>query len=332
MGIVYGLIDPAADTQWVRIGRGYLGNDNALVSTGQEDSVYYQQLSATLYLLGTNNDTLSSCSLIEDRTTRPLNAEGPFNREDYRLYRTDGHWKALPGKTCILEVNILDAPSYTMRAQTTIIESEDNFVNGRLGLIDIVEPKTNSPLQQGGIAYFQDYIRWEASSAFSFAPTFTQYYKEIDTSTREEVMHSYTIELPPVTSSKSIVRLEELKKAMLDNVSINPNVVRFFDAIQIEVTAVDGTLDTYQKQRERDNRQGPGLYSYTNIENGLGVFASRTTVYKYPVFLSKENETRLANSSDICPLNFARSLSSGDTVICVPGVNGVGFEQLFSFN
>lgn len=328
MGVVYGLLDPATDTQWVRIGKGYLGTDGALVSTGLEDSVYYQNLTAVLHLLDDNGDTLSRCTLIEDNTSRSLNEDGPFNREAYRLYRSDGNWKAIPGKRCVLTVEGEGVPF--MRAETQLILSEDNLSSGRAGLIDITEPSTSSPLIQGGIVYFEDYIRWEANSAYSFAPKITQYYKEIDTMTREETILSYEIKLPAVTALKSIVRLEELKEALLDEVTVNPDVVRFFEFLVVEVTAVDGTLATYQKQREKEYRQGPGFYSYSNVENGLGIFASRTTIYKTPVFLSKENITRLANSSEVCPLNFARPLGSGDTVICVPGINGVGYEQLFS--
>ncbi len=327
MGVIYGLIDPTLDTQWVRIGRGYLGQSSAYLSARNADSIYYANLTAYLYLLD-GRDTLSRCRLLEDKTSKTL-SDGIFNADDFRVYRTDGLWKALPGKTCVVEV--LPAANIPhLRAETRIIHAEDELPGGSPGLIDITDPVGDNPLIVGGLPYFKSMIAWERSSAFTFQPYIRQHYKEIDTVTLEEKHKSFPLSLPLVKKHSKVVRLAELKKALLDHIAINHRVVRFLEEMEVGVTAIDGTLDTYMKFIEKNQENDFGIRAYTNVENGVGIFASRTKASLYPVFLNSEDKALLLSSNEICALNFARPKADGDTVLCTPGVNGVGVEQLFS--
>ena len=86
IGLVYGLLNPKEDTQWVRIHRTYLGEGDPLNSVGNPDSLYYDTLVVRMeeYVGGSLTKTIP---LTVDFTTKSLDS-GLFTSQDYRLYRT----------------------------------------------------------------------------------------------------------------------------------------------------------------------------------------------------------------------------------------------------
>ena len=52
--VVYGVINPKSDTQYVRIGRSYLGEDGPAGGFDHPDSLYYPSLVAELKAFGPN--------------------------------------------------------------------------------------------------------------------------------------------------------------------------------------------------------------------------------------------------------------------------------------
>ncbi len=85
--VIYSLLDPVADTNWVRIERGYLGNAAASQSYGIPDSLYYDSLMVYMLAFNPDGNQVDSLYLVRDNSSRDRQP-GVFTTNDYRLYRT----------------------------------------------------------------------------------------------------------------------------------------------------------------------------------------------------------------------------------------------------
>ena len=84
--VVYSLLDPSADTNWVRVQRGYLGDAPPSVSYDRPDSLYYDSLVVYLKAFDGQSQLKDSIYLYKDES-RELEP-GTYTTAGYRLYRT----------------------------------------------------------------------------------------------------------------------------------------------------------------------------------------------------------------------------------------------------
>jgi hypothetical protein len=327
MGVLYGLLDPKLDTQFVRIGRGYLAEGDIYSSTSISDSIYYKNLDVTLYECIENGDTLRSTQLLADPSMRKLSDNGPFTTEGFAIFRTDGTFRLKPGLIYHLRAAVNDGRTPDILAQTQTIKAIDEKEPFD-GLLSLTEPSVILFQGPGNLIYFNDIIEWEENTAFSYKTKVTQFYKEIDTTTKTEQVLHYTLLHDYVVKDADTYRIKDFQEAMALYVKPKPNVIRFLGKLEVEVICVDGTLDSYMQFQSRNTSNQFGIYNFTNVKNGLGIFASRTTTRLEPVFFSRANEARIVKLNQLCPLNFAIPKANGDTVICIAGPDGVGIEKV----
>ncbi len=324
MGVIFGILDPAADTQFVRVTRGYLSKENVLASTNISDSIYYKNLNVSLYELSNVNDTLRKTTLIADATARTLK-EGLFTTDGYAIYRTDGNFKLKPGFNYCLLVKSTNQNVPVMKASTETI-----FANTENGFIDFLEPAIKPAQVPPNLTFYREKVRWSPNSGFSSKVELTQYYLEIDTTTKQEKMENFTITIPYSTGEYKFIRFGEFQEAIKQQISVNTNVVRFLDETKLRVTIISNNLDAYirflQKQEEFQLTT-----NFTNVENGVGILASRTTVVKDLIFLEKASQAIITKKNELCKFNFANVTGDGDTVVCEVGPDGVGRNKLISF-
>lgn len=86
--VIYGLIDPATNTHYVRVQKAWLGEGNALVMGQQTDSIYYRQddVKLTLEKLQTGTGNVLTTEQFLPTTDIPKE-EGLFTEQGHYLFR-----------------------------------------------------------------------------------------------------------------------------------------------------------------------------------------------------------------------------------------------------
>lgn len=316
--IVYGLLDPLADTNYVRIERGYLGTEPAANSFDEPDSFFYDNLSVELNWYNDNDILVSSVQLIEDNTTRELNDNGPFSVQDaYRIYRVP---TGTPISTDFeYELIITKANEQITSARTEIIEA-DGFVF----LGDFVTiPPLQQPLMRSGNMKFKN----RASNAAYYEGYMSFYWQETDQITKVVTDHSirfkYGSQEATISEEYNIGPaggVDAMFGLIANRIPIKQNVLRKFSKIKVEVLGADEDLYTYATLNTPSTSINQNRPTFSNITNGEGIFSSRFTYVLDDILLNDAGNPlslndRLLLTESMCPLRFIR-LQGIDTCIC----------------
>ncbi len=312
IAVVYGLLDPRQDTQWVRIQRGYLGTAPASQSFNEPDSLYYKNLTATLIEYNEELVEQRQTILIED-ASRKLN-EGIFTTEGFKLYRTPAGYTVTPGFTYKISVeregigaiveSDLDATAPVIRASL----DDSKFLL-----------KVTTPPQTGILANPPIFLRnfeWSTSTAYSAEAFYTFEYNEIDINTKQSTKKSFRVNFPKTVRNSYTYGFPKLYDAIAANVQKDDNVVRFFRKMTFKVTVINRELDTYLSLNLPTTGILQSRPDFTNITNGIGVFSSRTTAQHDSIRFNENDYASLVKTDKLCELNFAIIKATGDTVIC----------------
>lgn len=93
--IVYGLLEANQDTQYVKIYKAFLGQEDALVMASNPDSIYYNPSEVSTYLLGIYNNEVVDTIFLRDTIFTPLE-EGLFVEDPNQVFYTSekikGHY------------------------------------------------------------------------------------------------------------------------------------------------------------------------------------------------------------------------------------------------
>ncbi len=333
IAVVYGLLDPKLDTQWVRIERGWLGTMPASASFDQPDSLYYASLTAELIEYDASNVEVARVPLIRDENARQRNDNGPFTQNAYRIYRTDGSFSINPRNSYEVRIE-REGIEPIVRSTTGIILAENTSGAGEEDVLDIRTPRRipNSPQPP---TFNGDFFEWEANTGYSAEGFYEFHYTELDLTTREKTQKFFVKEFGKIISEERNNRYEyrfnTLYADIANNIEENDNVVRFFRRLKFKVTVADRTLDTYVELNVPTTSIIQSRPEFTNIENGIGIFSSRTSAQIDSIVLTSSNYTTLAKSDPLCALRFAIiKAATGDTVICDFIANSSNGEQPYT--
>lgn len=312
IAVVYSLLDPRQDTQWVRIQRGYLGTAPASQSFDEPDSLYYGNLTAVLIEYNDELIEQRKTTLLED-ASRKLNA-GTFTTEGFKLYRTPVGYTVTPGFTYQLSIeregigtivtSDLDATAPAIRSNNAF----DNF------LLTVLRPTQirNSPVPP----IFQGNFEWTDNSGYSADAFYTFVYDEINLTTKQRVEKSFRFDFQTTNRNSYDYGFNKLYDGIAANVEEDENVVRFFRKMTFKVTVINRELDTYLSLNLPTTGILQSKPEFTNIINGIGVFSSRSTAQHDSIVINSSNYASLAKNDKLCKLRFAIIKATGDTVIC----------------
>ncbi len=317
--VVYSLLDPTADTNWVRIERGYLGNAPASASYDQPDSLYYDSLVVYLLEINTNGDQVDSLYLDRDNTSRDRQP-GVFTTQNYRLYRTTQ--KINEESTYNLVVKKTNAKFTDASASTEIV---GGILPGRLNGFTFTNP---SPLV-GGIREFEGYVYLNPSDrAVIYQIYFTFNYEEYDINTKQSVDKSIYFKYATVdgdAATRDDIRASPAMAlfyaAIANQVPYDETKLRFFKDIDMTAYAGGDDLAKYMQLNQPQTGINQTAPEFPGIDNGIGLFSSRTDVYLANVTMRDYIEQQMILSGLLCDRRFAFIKSNTDTQICisVPG-------------
>ena len=294
--IVYGLLDQTLDTQFIKINRSYLGDANNVQSASINDSTHYQSIVASVreYDIGDTINPINSYPLEEMWVSNI--EDGIFYEDSQKIYFfvTDG---VLSGSDTVylnderIYKLFLDVPDTDedVTAKTELIDGSGLSYN----LLYKLTLKTFgfnllNDVDLGTEPVYNDHqVFWEtAKKAKRYELLMKFHFDEVSYS-GQVVSKSISWNLGSQTSINSEgggelnkkfngLAFFELINSKLSGYSDEASVEkRIIDKVEFIVTAGNEDLNIYMDVNEPATGVVTERPSFTNINNGLGIFASK---------------------------------------------------------
>lgn len=318
--IIYGMLDPLLDTNYVRVQRGYLGDGAASDSYGISDSLYYDTADIDVLIREFrqgNSQPERELPMVYDNS-KAL-AAGTFTTEGHYLYRVPA---AMPIRSDReYEVVVTRADGSVASARTGVVGELDletpptpisiRFYDGRI-IFDVRQNFNSSPPQA-------------TAKMTAYQPIITFHYEEFNFRTKQEEDKSVVIRLPlEETELTRDIQLSfsgsSLNQALADALEVNEDVLRFFRGLDIELIGASEELMTFIELSQPVSGVNQNRPEYEQVVNGAGILSSRTAIRLNDILLQQKLFDRLIVSNATCDLNFADVILGGrDTVWCDNG-------------
>ena len=310
IGVVYAMLDPKADTNYIKITRAFSGtNDNPIDASELvliADSCNYPgKLDAriielkkthgsdytptgrvieldTITLHGKEEGVFYANAQLFYYTTEPFNTGTDRNRYQYRLVVIKPEGDSLTAQTSIVgnnEFKIVTDEMYFQKKTTNKVK-EILFRPDEAASIYEVTMQFNYSEQKIG----QEMKQKKVSYSYGTKPSWEYH---ITTG------NLYSLEYPMNWL------FDALEKAIGGDTIVNPNhpdVVRYIDDFVITISAAGNEFNIYYQANQAQMQSPTSLvYVYNDIEGGYGLFSSRTTLQKV-VKISANTERDLFSS------------------------------------
>ena len=340
--IVYGLLDQSLDTQFIKINKSFLGNSNNVNFASINDCTQFESLTAFIYGFNQNNDTVSVGTL-KEMMVGNLDP-GIFYEDSQKIYYLEtpsGFFN--DDNTYKLNVSVPDK-NLNFSAETQIVSSSRfifpqifQFTFARNGLVIVQDLDLGTTDQ-----YESPEIKWEtAVNGKSFKLVirfhFAEYTSNIDSTEKFIDWNLGTQTSVDIDGGETMLQLAngksffEIINNRLSNYEFENQVLkRSFgsECIEIIVTAGNEDVNTYMQVNEPVTSVVTERPIFTNVENGIGLFASKFTMSSknYPGFansyLSSGTILELFTNPLTSQYKFCRN-----TTTCPPNSNS-GTDQI----
>jgi len=318
--VVYGLLDAAADTNWLRIERGYLGSAPAEASFDEPDSLYYNTINATLEEFDTEGNILRTITLKRD-DSKTLN-QGIFTTEDYRMYYTT--------------TRLNDEYTYELKVEKPELENS-NIARAMVPLVETAKEENgipqgfkmiNPPQAQPTPVFGGPIIMEGSNNAVIYEVDVYFKYKEFDLASQTEEYKELKLEYETFMAEPDASRVKtdkvymrNLYQAVANNLQPAEGKLRFFRSLRIEVWAGGEDLSTYVELNQPTGGLSESQPEFPQIENGTGLLSSRTQLVVDNVIFGPNDSRLYYLTEELCELNFA--VAQGiDTFYCAFGDTG----------
>jgi len=289
--VVFGLLDLAKDTQFIKISKAFLGETDALQMAQYADSINFNdgELDVKMIRLRNNRDNTDTITLIESKISR---GEGVFN-DSIMIFTFENN--TFLNSTFEYELLIKNNVTGNSVSSTTEIIKGFNFSQG-------------IPISNRLVFYVDQFgfrfPRFEWSSVNSpdaeiFQFNLIFHYKENEV--EKELLWTQAV----LGSDDDILILsgEDFFHKFLANSldALDDDEEREFMSIDIEMTLGTQDLKTYIAVNEPITGIVQERPQFTNINNGIGLFSSRYTRLYSGLSISEDSENYII---DELGLNF----------------------------
>lgn len=316
--IVYATLNPDSDTQYVRIGRAYLGQDGPNGGLSHPDSLYYPTLVASIQAFQENGQFVWEKRL-ELSFDTPKDS-GLFTSQGHRLYRL-----ILPGFTANSsrldwEYKLIlkkDSASSTFAMATTPLVNSQSFTLKKPTPIGIQRLNLTSTKGQE--------IEWnQARNARAYQGYIDFLYMEMpehqqSDSTRHSVRYYLPYQLGSTlnggATAKTTLTYQEYFQFLAGSIPVHAGHIRFFRGFTLYLKAGTDDLATYISVTQPSNTilQDPPFF--TNVQGGAGIFASSAALFRPNLGLADRSHDSLVFGKVTCDLRFAKATFL-DTLTC----------------
>jgi len=269
--IVFGMIDQSVDTQWVKINKSFLGDGSAFDDAQIRDSSEYANEDLVVEVQEWQNGSMVGQPYPLQDTVVDHREPGIFFYPDQKVYY-------------FVEPNIDQDSEYRIvgTAKGNEFSGESVVVNDFQ--VSRPNPFTGSINMASSLGNYVEYdVRWKsAKNGKRYEVSYVLRWNEVTDNGSEEKSISRGVATRRSSSTnggedlEGVIGGEDFYKHIANNVPEDPNVVRreFLGLDFIFVTA-DEILNTYMDLNDPITGIVQERPSFTNINNGLGIFASR---------------------------------------------------------
>ena len=297
--IVYGILDAAKDTNYIKIYKGFLTTTNAYDVAKEWDKVYYfDEIDVILEEYDAHHNLLNTITL--DTTTSIPRENGgdfptkqllytitkPLHKENtYQLVITNRE----SGRKITANTNIVGDFSITAPSPT-------------LNNLDITKT-VSTPIKYTEAANATHY---DVYQYFYFVEK--DHRNPSDPGTKKYIKRKINGDLLSSTETGYIPRT--LITAIASQLKPNPNIERYIihESIRFEVIAVNEVFSIYLNANNMNPSVVLDRMSYTNIQAKdklvNGIFASRNSSFTHFYAIKQEGQEMLVNSNETRALNF----------------------------
>ncbi|MBP5205638.1 MAG: hypothetical protein J6Z44_02470 [Bacteroidales bacterium] len=318
--ITYGILNMNDPVHYIKVYKGYLTDENALVEASDWNNIYYNVDSIEVRLEEYNASGVLQRSAVLDTTTQVGKEEGYFANPRQLLYFST--WQLNP--ECKYRIVIKNRNSgEEIYAQTTIvgdckfsrtIQINQNPFNAKDDLApDFTVTALNGSPRDQHVAVGDFYL--------------TFHYIEVDNNTqavthksiRKRLNGSFVYPNSNGELQYNSFKTSDLLRFIGQSIEANPNVVRYIDTVnanpyyclKMEVWTANDIFKNYYNISHPRGGISQDRLEYTNFvsenENAYGILASRncfSSLFKFDNTSGKHNEDSLVYGSYTKDLNF----------------------------
>ena len=322
--VVYGILDKNDATHYIRINKAFLGDENAFVMAAENDSINYDSLTVKLIALTENGNAVDSFLLEETTVNLENDTTSIFGDDGNPLQKL---WKTVPpfvqlDQTKIYRIKVVNEVSgNTVTSEAPIVKS-----------FSITQPSA-SPVSKlsfigNNDAYSSYSVKFApAGNGKEYEVTIVFYYRDINNDTHDTTLYSIPWKQSAYIAdgTETVIQINLAGENFFSYVG---SIVNPLPAGNYERLIGKGKFDSEPDGNADDhldviiNVGGEELYNYieinkpaasgvlldkpvyTNIENGLGIFSSRTSNSVLNKALSVKSITELKNGQYTLELGF----------------------------
>jgi hypothetical protein len=297
--IVYGLLDQAEPTHYLRITKAFLGEGNALVYAKEPDSsLYGPELQVTLLERKQLSD-LNYKTIVFDTVTIHNKDTGIFFSPDQLMYKSD----TLLNPAYYYQLNLRNSKTGNQ------VTSNTNLIQDFY--LDTPKPGTKKIGFNRAILTQQNFKWKSAVNGKKYQPVLKFFYKE-SSAPNDTIIRNFEWILGSSTSdgigggdamyatylNEDFYKLCESQIPYSDLAKEEAVRVRIADHFEFDITVVGDEFNTYLEL----NGPTTGLLlekpSYSNINNGIGVFSSHY-VKHFSALVNDITKAALQNTTNL---------------------------------
>ena len=336
--VVYGLLEVDADTQWVKINRTWLGDGNQLVAAQIPDSSEYPEgsvMAKIVELIPSESGEIVGNELatgvewmLQDTVLENKSTDGIFFGPSQRVYYASMSERALrEDRWYRLEALLPDGSE--LKATTTMVQSSAGSIERPPPNLSSYQMGFASVNPDGSATYPSFPFRWTSAPgasryAASLKVNFQERYYADDEFTLLDSVRDRTISLSlgtrQLNNPNNTQTLEEsfsgerFYSELATRLEVNPRIRRvlgYYDgdtqierALDFELQVANQDLAIYLDVNESTNSIVQERPLWTNVQGGIGLWASRTTLGVYNLGYLKQTMQHLQEGDLTAALNF----------------------------
>jgi hypothetical protein len=292
--VVFGLLDAAKDTQFIKISKAFLGEDDALQMAQYSDSINFNNGELDVKITRINNNGSTDTIMLNE--IRALRDEGDFN-DSIVMYTFENF--EFESNSLNQYTNFLNANSeYELLIKNNITGNSVRSTTDIIGSFDFSPTPSKFVFYNStyGLDAYQD-LDWIASitpKAVAYQIGVRFHYKEDNVI---KVLFWNQIEVDKYESSLTLYGRDFI--SFLEGKLSKDNSTREFLSIDIVMTLGSQDLKTYMDVNSPITGIVQERPQFTNIHNGIGLFSSRYTREYVNLPLSIESISYLINNSGL---------------------------------
>jgi len=332
--VVYGILNAEDTVHYVKLNKAFLGQGDVMMMAQEFDSLHYAGEDVGLRLLELEESSVPNEGWIIRKqielepTNEFVKPEGVFSSPTQVIYQTTEE---------VIAGSLYSAQVYRKSNDTLIAYTENPIIIVKP--VKMTKPNTYSPLTITENGYVPK-VEWESvAGAEMYELSMFFNYMEFPVAGGDTISKSISLDFPNRLSNNSdggdnmsySIEFNQFLNFIASNISEDPSVRRLVVGMQaaqvvsgfaITHACLDFTLhaagedlSTYLVLNQNSNSLVLDRPEYSNIENGIGIFSSRTFDTVSNVKITNSSNDEISTNDVTKHLNFGYFQLNGDNEI-----------------